>query len=139
MVVVASRHSQLCSRGGVQFRDKNGDMRSSFVSAPAALTLPKGRAHMKRHASIAILCVAFFSAFPKHAWANAGTPLMWAGMLHLAFGNLLIGIGEGYLLSRWFSVPERRGAIMILANYFSAWVGGFVVCGVIVDALPLDL
>jgi len=28
--------------------------------------------------------------FPQPAMANAGTPLMWAGMFHLAIGNLLI-------------------------------------------------
>jgi len=32
--------------------------------------------------------------FPRQAMANAGTPLMWAGMFHLAIGNLLIGALE---------------------------------------------
>ena len=27
--------------------------------------------------------------------ANAGTPLMWAGILHLILGNLMIGLLEG--------------------------------------------
>lgn len=31
--------------------------------------------------------------------ANAGTPLMWAGMLHLVIGNAIIGIAEGALLA----------------------------------------
>ncbi len=65
---------------------------------------------------------------------------MWAGMLHLVFGNWLIGVGEGLLLSRLFSLPKTKtSTAMILANYLSAWIGGFLVCGVAVDKLPLDL
>jgi len=33
--------------------------------------------------------------------ANAGTPLMWAGALHLTLGNLVIGLLEGGLLIYW--------------------------------------
>ena len=79
-------------------------------------------------------------ALPQHAWANAGTPLMWAGMLHLVFGNALIGIGEGLLLGWLFSVPKGKGvAVMVLANYASAWLGGVLIRGAIVRALPMDL
>lgn len=79
-------------------------------------------------------------AFPQHAWANAGTPLMWAGMLHLVIGNALIGVGEGALLAWLFSVPKGKSvAVMILANYASAWLGGLFIRGAIVDALPMDL
>jgi hypothetical protein len=79
-------------------------------------------------------------AFPQAAWANAGTPLMWAGMLHLVVGNALIGIGEGALLAWLFAVPRCRSiAVMILANYVSAWLGGLFLGGAIVRALPLDL
>ena len=61
---------------------------------------------------------------PSVASANVGTPLMWAGFFHLCFGNLLIGVGEGWLLAILFQQPAvRRIGIMILANYFSAWVG----------------
>lgn len=79
-------------------------------------------------------------AFPQHACAYAGTPLMWATMLHLFFGNALIGIGEGILLARLFSLPERKCiATMVVANYASAWLGGVFIRGAIVDALPMDL
>ena len=79
-------------------------------------------------------------AIPRHAWANAGTPLMWAGMLHLVFGNALIGIGEGALLAWLFSVPKGKSvSVMVIANYVSAWLGGLFIRGAIVQSLPLDL
>jgi len=62
---------------------------------------------------------------PQIASANAGTPLMWASMLHLVFGNAFIGIGEGLLLALVFKRPKWRCiGLMIAANYFSAWLGG---------------
>lgn len=61
------------------------------------------------------------------AFANAGTPLMWAVPLHLAFGNLFIGIGEGLLLGFIFRAPKLKSiGIMILANYLSACSGYFI-------------
>jgi hypothetical protein len=79
-------------------------------------------------------------ALPQHAWANAGTPLMWAGMLHLVYGNALIGLGEGILLAWLFSVPKRKSVtVMVLANYASAWLGGLLIRGAIVQALPMTL
>lgn len=58
------------------------------------------------------------------ARADMGTPIMWAGFLHLTIGNLLIGIGEAALIlfvlhprTRWI-FPK-----MILANYVSMIVG----------------
>ncbi|TWT40912.1 hypothetical protein RAS1_35990 [Phycisphaerae bacterium RAS1] len=56
--------------------------------------------------------------------ANVGTPLMWAGLLHLTFGNLLIGAIEGLIIGRLFRVLATRAIFwMIIGNYFSA-VGG---------------
>ncbi len=79
-------------------------------------------------------------ALPQDAWANAGTALMWAGMLHLFIGNLLIGAGEGFLLAWLFSAPKARSvSVMVLANYVSAWLGGWFVRGAIVGQLRLDL
>jgi len=58
---------------------------------------------------------------------------MWASMIHLVFGNAIIGIIEGVLLSRIFNCPARRSIlILIAANYVSAWVGGFLLTGVII-------
>ena len=85
----------------------------------------------------AILCLV---AFPQHAWANAGTPLMWAEMLHLVLGNAVIGLGEGLLLAWLFSVPKGKSVlVMILANYASAWLGGLFLRGAILRKLPMDL
>jgi hypothetical protein len=65
---------------------------------------------------------------------------MWAAMLHLALGNALIGIFEGLLLAKLFKVPNGKAmTFMVIANYFSAWVGGLFLRGVIVRGLPLDL
>lgn len=66
-------------------------------------------------------------AFSATAYANAGTPLMWVSAFHLVVGNLFLGILEGLLLVWWF----RAGALsailcMIAANYFSAWLGGYL-------------
>lgn len=59
--------------------------------------------------------------------ANAGTPIIWAGFLHLSIGNLLLGITEGALIARIFRVPYRSCIIlMILANYLSS-IGGNII------------
>lgn len=77
---------------------------------------------------------------PLTASANAGTPLMWAGMLHLLFGNALIGLFEGLLASALFSVPRRKAVTLLIgANYFSAWVGGVFLNGYVTGKLNLDL
>lgn len=58
--------------------------------------------------------------------ADAGTPLMWASILYLVFGNLIIGICEGILIGWVFRRNQLFCAlVMIPANYFSAWVGAF--------------
>jgi len=79
-------------------------------------------------------------AFPLHAWANGGTPLMWTTSLHLLFGNAIIGVCEGVLLAWLFSLPERKCiATMVVANYASAWLGVLSIQGKIMRALPMDL
>ncbi|HXC98524.1 MAG TPA: hypothetical protein VN048_04220 [Verrucomicrobiae bacterium] len=72
--------------------------------------------------------------------ADAGTPLMWAGLFHLAIGNALIGLFEAALLVKFFSLRKGRTLwLLIAANYFSAWIGGWLVCGPLVRMLKLDL
>ncbi|MBR4676222.1 MAG: hypothetical protein IKP00_17330 [Victivallales bacterium] len=73
---------------------------------------------------LAMLCL------PCTALANAGTPLIWGTFAHLAFGNIFIGILEGYLL-RWRNNGKgyHAVALMILANYFSAFCGVFIIGG----------
>lgn len=65
---------------------------------------------------------------PSTASANAGTPLMWASMLHLVFGNTIIGLFEGLLLAWMFKCSKWKAIlILIAANYVSASAGGFFV------------
>lgn len=67
---------------------------------------------------------------PSMALANAGTPLMWASMAHLVFGNALIGLLEGLLLGWMFKAPRWRSILLLVAaNYASAWTGGFLISG----------
>jgi hypothetical protein len=75
-----------------------------------------------------ILLILALALFPSTASANAGTPLMWASMLHLVFGNAIIGLIEGLLLAWLFKCSKRKSIlILIAANYASAWAGGFLV------------
>jgi len=73
------------------------------------------------------LAVVLSLLLPSTAFANAGTPLMWAMMLHLAVGNLVIGVVEGCLLRWLFLAPAGRAIpALIAANYVSAWAGAFL-------------
>ena len=78
---------------------------------------------------------------PAVAFANMGTPLMIASWLHLFFGNTVIGIAEGLLLVLMFRKNVLLCiAAMIVANYFSAWVGaGILGCIRETRAVDLDL
>jgi hypothetical protein len=65
---------------------------------------------------------------------------MWAGLLHLVLGNLLIGLLEGFLLAVCFDLPIKKATVLlILANYFSAWVGGVILPIRIAWSFSLDL
>lgn len=61
---------------------------------------------------------------PAAAYANMGSPIMIAGILHLIIGNLFIGIIEGLLLTLVFKAKWIKAiSIMITANYFSTFIG----------------
>jgi hypothetical protein len=84
--------------------------------------------------------LALLAFLPAVAYANAGTPLMWATILHLVFGNALIGVGEGLLLARLFRVPRGRSVLwLIAANYVSAWLGGVVLLQAVVGRVNLTI
>lgn len=73
------------------------------------------------------LLIAFL-AVPVVASANAGSPLMWATMLYMAFGNAVIGVIEGSLLSRLFRLNWQGSClIMVAANYVSAIIGLYTI------------
>lgn len=84
--------------------------------------------------------IGLLICIPLSARADAGTPLMWAGMLHMVFGNAIIGIFEGLILAWIFKL--RKGIcilVMIPANYFSAWAGELFLNYQIVKVLPFNL
>ena len=90
-----------------------------------------------RNTAILALCAA---ALPTAAWADMGTPLMWAGMLHLFVGNAIIGVLEGCLLARIFRLRFGRTiGLLILANYFSAWAGYLLLHDAVSLGRPVDL
>ncbi len=65
---------------------------------------------------------------------------MWAGMLHMVFGNAIIGIFEGTILSRVFKLKFGKCVfLMVCANYFSAWIGELFLNHQITKTLPFDL
>jgi len=81
--------------------------------------------HLKR--LLWVLLGVVLALYPLPALANAGTPLMWTGILHLFIGNLILGYVEGGLLSWLFHVPRGRSlVVLILANYASAWAGAWL-------------
>jgi hypothetical protein len=62
--------------------------------------------------------------------ADTGTPLALATVFQLLVGNFLLGLLEGAILAKVFKLRLRRCiGLMILANYFSAWVGWLIVRG----------
>jgi len=75
-----------------------------------------------------ILGLLAMLSLPCTALANAGTPLMWGALGHLALGNIFIGMLEGHIL-RWRNSGKgyQAVALMILANYFSAFCGLFII------------
>lgn len=87
-----------------------------------------------------MLPILALALFPSTASANAGTPLMWASMLHLVFGNAIIGLIEGLLLAWLFKCSKRKSVlILIAANYSSAWAGGFLVAGYLPSLVDITI
>jgi len=82
------------------------------------------RASLTHRLSLVFFAFAIILAAASPAFANAGTPLMWASAMYLMFGNAIIGIVEGLLIGKLFKVRFRRAVlIMILANYVSMFSG----------------
>ena len=81
------------------------------------------------------------AGLPLSAHGDVGTPLLWAGMLHLVFGNAVIGVVEGLILAWLFKLKKIRTVlVMIGANYFSAWFGDLFLEGVVIGGyLHTDL
>jgi hypothetical protein len=75
-------------------------------------------------------------AFLPTVIADAGTPLMWAGFLHLTVGNLLIGFLEVAVVRVLFKVKPTGSVFtcIIVANYASC-IAGFLLTHVFSDDL----
>ncbi len=58
---------------------------------------------------------------PTVVHANAGSPMMWFGFLHLLILNAVIGIVESMIFSR--HKIEHRTLMIILGNYVSMFIG----------------
>ncbi|MBE9199047.1 MULTISPECIES: hypothetical protein [unclassified Nodularia (in: cyanobacteria)] len=79
---------------------------------------------MKIRFSLVFILSLLLTTFPFPALANAATPLIWTQFIYLIFGNAVIAVIEGRLLSKWFHTPNSKTiVILIFANYTSAWVG----------------
>lgn len=88
--------------------------------------------------SCVLIALAIF--IPLTAHADAGTPLMWAGILHMVFGNAIIGIFEGLILAWVFKLRKWICIlVMISANYFSAWCCELFLNYQITKLLPFNL
>ncbi|MGI4789857.1 MAG: hypothetical protein ACRYFS_13520 [Janthinobacterium lividum] len=78
---------------------------------------------MPKHLRLPIVCVLFLTV-PVAAHADAGTPLIWAGMFHLVIFNFFIGLLEASVIAKVFHLPKlKTNAVIILANYFSMVAG----------------
>lgn len=62
---------------------------------------------------------------PAFAFANAGSPMMWFGIVHLLLLNAFIGMTESLIIAR-FKIPNRTWLI-IVANYLSMLVGMYFI------------
>ncbi len=90
--------------------------------------------------NIIFLSFIILLGMPSAANANAGTPLMWAALFHLAVGNAIIGVVEGVVIAKFFHLNMIKSiGLLMLANYASAWIGGFILHKGITDHLPLSL
>ncbi|MBE9040527.1 hypothetical protein IQ235_06965 [Oscillatoriales cyanobacterium LEGE 11467] len=82
---------------------------------------------MKRNWKLAAILGLAIALLPSPAWANAFTPAISTMLVHLFIGNVLIGYVEGILLAKWFRIPRGpTTAILVLANYASAWAGSLL-------------
>lgn len=87
-----------------------------------------------------MLVMGAVTFFPLTASANAGTPLLWAGMLHLTVGNAIIGSLEGLALAGVFKLTSKRCVlIMVTANYLSAWLGGVGIAQWLAGTISWDI
>lgn len=62
---------------------------------------------------------------PTMMFANAGSPMMWFGILHSLILNAFIGWAESIIIGK-FRIPNRTWLI-IIGNYVSMFIGLFYI------------
>jgi hypothetical protein len=101
-----------------------------------APTVVRGEAQVRRIRNAALGTAILVFTIPCVARADAGTALMWAGLLQMLIGNFFVGLGEGCLLAWRYKTDSGASVlIMILANYVSAWLGLFLVGSILPKSL----
>lgn len=93
---------------------------------------------MRKNSLLIPMCVVFILV-PAAARADAGTPLMWAGMLHLVFLNAVIGVIETILVARIFRVPRTRLAIPVIAGNYFSMIAGYALVQFVWDHLEKQI
>lgn len=92
------------------------------MDATSQLIRPNRPWMPRRRASQTVLAAAVLALIVSPAWANPGTAMLWPVVYHFFVGNLFIGIAEWIGLC-FFGASKWRAALMIPANYFSAYFG----------------
>ena len=69
-----------------------------------------------------IIVLIVLSLIPNFVFANAGSPMMWFGILHLLWINAIIGIYESNIITSKFNIENIKWLI-IMANYISMFIG----------------
>ena len=71
-----------------------------------------------RNSATTLLVFVVALELPSVAVDKVGTPLMWVSMLHLLFGNAVIGAFECALIGGVFRVPKdcRLANLFMTAN-----------------------
>lgn len=91
-----------------------------------------------RRVGIILLAWLLFG-LPCVAQAHAEPGMLWAGMVHLSLGNVVLGIGEGVLLAAWFKLGRKRAMACMLGAHCFFSLGWIFLLAVSNLALPWSL
>jgi len=78
-----------------------------------------------------LLLIIIFIISSHFLFANAGTPLMWFGMLHLILLNGLIGVVESWILRKM--QIKHTFEMIVVANYVSMFFGMYFIAPFVVE------
>lgn len=86
--------------------------------------IPSSPTFLQRPEFLPGLALLFILLIPNAAYGNMLTPMMIVPMVQLLYGNILLGIFEGFLIGLLFKANTGKAiGIMIGANYFSMIAG----------------